>query len=108
MSGIQTAFGGGFSDAPLASARAFRAAMSAMARPGRIEAIQGATPPGPLSAAAGALLLTLCDPDTGLFLAGNVDTPEVRGWLRFHTGAPLVTPKSQTTSPRKSARPIIS
>jgi alpha-D-ribose 1-methylphosphonate 5-triphosphate synthase subunit PhnH len=40
--------------------------------------------------AAGTLILTLCDPDTGLHLAPSHDVPEVRAWIAFHTGAPLV------------------
>lgn len=64
--------------------------MSAMARPGDIRRIAGAEPPAPLSVAAGTLLLTLCDPETRVHLAGAVDTDAVRQWLSFHTGAPLV------------------
>lgn len=85
-----TALEGGFSDTPVQSARAFRAAMNAMARPGVIEPIKGARPPAPLSPAAGTLLLTLADGDTPVHLAPGHDTPEVRDWLTFHTGAPLV------------------
>lgn len=85
------AVSGGFADAPIDGAAAFRAAMSAMARPGRIERVTGAAPPAPVSVAAGALLLTLCDTDTPLHLAGRVDTGAVRAWIAFHTGAPLVS-----------------
>jgi alpha-D-ribose 1-methylphosphonate 5-triphosphate synthase subunit PhnH len=84
------AVSGGFADAPIDGAAAFRAAMSAMARPGRIERVAGAAPPVPLSVAAGVLLLTLCDADTPLHLAGRADTEAVRAWIGFHTGAPLV------------------
>jgi alpha-D-ribose 1-methylphosphonate 5-triphosphate synthase subunit PhnH len=87
-----TAMDGGFSDAPRAAALAFRAALQALARPGRIETVAGAAPPAPASPAAGALLLTLCDPDTGVHLAGDRDTPELRQWITFHCGAPLVGP----------------
>lgn len=81
---------GGFADAPVDAARAFRAALQAMARPGTIHEVEGAAPPAPLSVAAGALVLTLCDPDTGLYLAGDRDNTAVRDWVTFHTGAPLV------------------
>ena len=81
---------GGFSEAPVEAARAFRAALEAMARPGRIETVAGAAPPAPASSAAGALLLTLCDPETPLHLAGRWDGPALRDWVRFHCGAPLV------------------
>lgn len=86
----QTAFGGGFADPAIEAARAFRAAMNVMAKPGEIRTLDTAVPPAPLSAAAGTLLLTLCDPETGVYLAGPCDTAEVRGWLAFHTGAPVV------------------
>lgn len=81
---------GGFTNAPTQAAEAFRAVMRAMARPGTIERILGAAPPAPLSPAAGAVILTLCDPETPVHLAGPVDTPMVRDWITFHTGAPLV------------------
>lgn len=84
-----TALGGGFSHAAHQSATAFRAAMGAMARPGRIHDIGGATPPAPVSIAAGTLILTLCDPETPVYLAGAHDCAAVRDWLTFHTGAPL-------------------
>ncbi|SDC45837.1 phosphonate C-P lyase system protein PhnH [Ruegeria marina] len=82
-------YAGGFRNAPVDAAHAFRAAMTAMARPGDIRPITGAEPPAPLSVAAGTLLLTLCDPETRVHLAGAADRPEVRQWLSFHTGAPL-------------------
>ena len=83
---------GGFADAPVDAARAFRAALQAMARPGRIETAAGVTPPAPLSPAAGCLLLTLCDPETPLPLAGAHDCADLRDWVTFHCGAPLVEP----------------
>ncbi|MEM7525185.1 MAG: phosphonate C-P lyase system protein PhnH [Pseudomonadota bacterium] len=86
---MATSLEGGFADAPIDAARAFRAAMTAMARPGRIETLTGAAPPAPLSPAAGALILTLCDPETPIRLAGACDTPDIRDWIAFHTGAPL-------------------
>lgn len=84
------ALDGGFADAPVDAAHAFRAALTAMARPGRIARIAGARPPAPLSAAAGTLILTLCDPEAPVHLAGGHDRPEVRAWIAFHSGAPVV------------------
>lgn len=81
---------GGFADPAIGSAQAFRAVMTAMARPGRIETVTGAAPPAGLSSAAGVVLLTLCDPDTPVFLAPHHDTPMLRDWIAFHTGAPVV------------------
>ncbi|UWR07920.1 phosphonate C-P lyase system protein PhnH [Ruegeria sp. B32] len=86
----QTRFSGGFTDVPVQAAHAFRAAMTVMARPGEKRQLVGATPPDGLSVAAGTLLLTLCDPDTSVHLAGGADNPAIRQWLTFHTGAPLV------------------
>lgn len=83
---------GGFDTPALQSAHAFRSIMEAMARPGRIQAVAGAKPPAPLSDAAGTVLLTLCDTDTPVCLAGAADNDEVRAWLAFHTGAPLSDP----------------
>ncbi len=86
----QTQFSGGFLNAPIDAAHAFRAAMTVMARPGEVRDLTGAEPPAPLSIAAGTLLLTLCDPETRVHLAGEADTEAVRKWLTFHTGAPIV------------------
>ena len=83
---------GGFVDPAIQSAHAFRSVMEAMARPGTIQDIDGAEPPIPLSKAAGAGLLTLCDTDTPVFLAGDADCDAVRAWLAFHTGVPLMGP----------------
>lgn len=84
---------GGFANAPVDSALAFRQIMQAMARPGQILTVTGAVPPSTISSAAGVILLTLCDPDTPIYLAPSVDTPDLRGWITFHTGAPVVAPE---------------
>lgn len=91
-----TALEGGFGDAPREASFAFRALMTAMARPGKIETLQGAMPPAPLSVAAGTLLLTLADGDTPLYLAGAADTPDARQWIAFHAGVPFVGPSHAT------------
>ena len=51
------ALSGGFADPPIDAARAFRACLDVMARPGRIAKLGGAVPPAPLSVAAGTCLL---------------------------------------------------
>lgn len=83
---------GGFQDAPQQAAVAFRALMNVMARPGVVETLHEASPPEPLSIAAGSLLLTLADPGTPVHLAGACDTAVVRDWIAFHTGAPITGP----------------
>ncbi len=84
--------GGGFANPSHDAARTFRAALSVMARPGRIETAALAQAPGPVSPAAAALVLTLCDAETPLFLAPGHDGSAVRDWVAFHTGAPIVSP----------------
>ena len=84
---------GGFADPARDAAHAFRAALQAMARPGRIEQVSGIAPPAPCSVAAGSLILTLCDTTTPLYLAASHDTEALRGWITFHTGAPFAGPE---------------
>lgn len=89
-----TDLSGGFADPAHDAARAFRAMMEAMARPGTIHDLSGATGPAPLSPAAATVLLTLCDGDTPVHLAGDLDRAEIRRWITFHTGAPLTGPEA--------------
>lgn len=87
-----TALTGAFAEPPVGAAQGFRAALGAMARPGRIETVKGASAPAPVSPAAAVLLLTLCDRETPLYLAPGHDGVEIRDWIAFHTGAPIVAP----------------
>ena len=79
----------GFAE-PVADAQAvFRAVLDAMARPGTIRDV-GARPgaPAPLGMAMAAVLLTLADAETPVWLA-----PSFAGagdWVRFHCGARVV------------------
>ena len=86
----QLALGGGFSNPPEQAARAFRAVLESVSRPGTIHSIGDAQPPAPLSVAAGTVLLTLADGTTPVHLAGDADCQPVRDWITFHIGAPLV------------------
>lgn len=82
----------GLADPPHDSQRLFRAVLDAFSHPGRIVALP--QPPdgvGGLSAAASAFLLTLVDRETPLWLAPAFRTAVVQDFLRFHTGAPIVT-----------------
>jgi alpha-D-ribose 1-methylphosphonate 5-triphosphate synthase subunit PhnH len=78
-----------FADPVHEAQAAFRAAMNAMARPGRVSPLEcNLTPPGPLSAEAAAMALTLIDYETLVWLdAPLAATDAVSDWLRFHTGA---------------------
>jgi alpha-D-ribose 1-methylphosphonate 5-triphosphate synthase subunit PhnH len=80
----------GFADPVLDAQRAFRAALDAMAHPGRVVTISGpADPPPPLTPATAALCLTLLDADTPLWVDRGAATAAVVEYLRFHCGCPL-------------------
>lgn len=66
--------------------------MKAMARPGAITGMPSELmPPAPLLPAAAAIALTLCDFQTPVWLSPGLVNADVAQFLRFHTGAPLVT-----------------
>jgi alpha-D-ribose 1-methylphosphonate 5-triphosphate synthase subunit PhnH len=80
----------GFADPVAGAQSAFLAALNALARPGQIQATgETLAPPAPLGQAAAALLLTLADTDTRVFLAPAY--APAADWIRFHCGAPVVT-----------------
>ena len=84
----------GFAD-PVAGAQGcFRAVLDAMARPGTPRAVSGVTAPAPLCDATAAVVLTLADHETPLWLDPAVT--KVRTWISFHTGAPIVLPAQAT------------
>ncbi|TDH63984.1 phosphonate C-P lyase system protein PhnH [Dankookia rubra] len=88
MTGTLTA---GFGEPVLDAQRCFRAVLDAMSRPGRVQRLAGLSPPlappAPLGAAAAAVLLTLSDADTPVWLDAGA---AAEAWLRFHAGAPIV------------------
>ncbi|WER48490.1 phosphonate C-P lyase system protein PhnH [Cupriavidus sp. WKF15] len=68
----------------------FRATLDAMARPGTVQPLPATSGvPEGLSPAQAALLLTLADADTPVWLPAGVPAA-VRAFLRFHCGCPLV------------------
>lgn len=82
----------GFLD-PVREAQAvFRAVLDAMARPGTVHAVAGPLdPPPPLGRAAAAVLLTLADADTPVWLGPGFGS--AAEWLAFHAGvAPAAGP----------------
>ncbi|MBL6428523.1 MAG: phosphonate C-P lyase system protein PhnH [Maritimibacter sp.] len=87
---LNDALSGDFADAPREAARAFRAVLDAMARPGKIVDIVGGAAPAPISPAAATLMLTLCDGETPLYLAPSYDGAAISQWIAFHIGAPIV------------------
>ncbi len=77
----------GFADPVRDSQACFRAILDAMAQPGRILTIPAAlNPPTTLDAATAAVLLTLADTDTPLWL--DEAASAARDWIAFHCGAP--------------------
>ncbi|MFY2950859.1 phosphonate C-P lyase system protein PhnH [Achromobacter ruhlandii] len=80
----------GFAD-PVNDAQAtFRTALNAMAHPGRVYEVAAASGvPAGLSPALTALLLTLVDVDTPLWLPQGLDAG-VLDFLRFHCACPMV------------------
>jgi len=89
-----TPLAAGFADPVHDSQGCFRSLMNAMARPGARQTLQtsGLTPPAPLTPAAAAIALTLFDYDTPVWLDKPLMTSDaVKAFLRFHTGAPIVS-----------------
>lgn len=96
VAGTSPALPGGFFDPVQQSQQAFRAMLDALARPGRIAKVAADFGyPIDLAPSLAAILLTLCDLDTRVFLAPGFDDGPVRDWLRFHTGAPVTTDMQQ-------------
>jgi alpha-D-ribose 1-methylphosphonate 5-triphosphate synthase subunit PhnH len=76
----------GFTDTVGEAQATFRAVLDAMARPGRLhQAGASLTAPAPLDQATAAVLLTLVDNETPLWL--ETGAAPAREWLAFHCGA---------------------
>jgi alpha-D-ribose 1-methylphosphonate 5-triphosphate synthase subunit PhnH len=87
---------GGFPDAVLNSQSVFRTLMDCMARPGTVGSVAPTVaPPAPLGIAAGAVMLTLCDNDTPVWLSPDLTKSGTTAWLSFHCGAPLTREKAE-------------
>ena len=84
-----------FADPVLDAQRCFRAVLDAMSRPGQVHTIGGVEPPAPLGVAAAAVLLTVADHETPMWL--GTDIASVRPWLEFHCGSPVVADPSDAT-----------
>lgn len=83
--------GKGFANPVFDAQSVFRAAQDALARPGIVQAMpcEALTPPEGFCLAAAAMLLTLADYATPVWLTGGLAHPSAY-WLSFHTGAPVV------------------
>lgn len=82
----------GFADPVHGSQRAFRALMEALSAPGHVVELGAGLPvPEGVSPAAVAVLLTLADFETPLWLAPELAAGRIAAHVRFHTGAPVAT-----------------
>lgn len=87
--------GAGLDDIAHDSQLLFRAVLDAFSHPGRIVALPAVPEAAPgLNPAATAIVLTLVDRDTPLWLAPELDSAELRQFVRFHAGAPIAAEKS--------------
>ncbi len=84
----------GFTDPVQDSQACFRAVLDAMARPGRVHAVAALDPPPMLDPATAAVLLTLADADTPLWL--DLAATAARDWIAFHCGAPTAAAEAAT------------
>ena len=76
--------------------RVFRTLLTALAEPGRVLPVEtGCVPPPALDPVAAAIVLALCDGDTPLWLAPAL--APAAAFIRFHTGAPIVTAPAEAT-----------
>ena len=86
-----------FADPGRESQQVFRAAMRALAEPCKlVELMARVSPPDGLTSGAAALLLTLADFETSVWLdAVTTVRPEICGYLKFHTGTRMVKDPDQ-------------
>lgn len=78
------------------SQAAFRALMECTARPGEIRKLKGVEAPAPFAPATAALIKSLADYETPLWLdPAFAAEKKVAEWIRFHTGAPIVRDPSE-------------
>ena len=87
----------GFEDPVRDAQVTFRAVLDAMARPGRLHNVgQSLTAPAPLYRATAAVLLTLIDNETPLWLDPAAST--ARDWLAFHCGAAIIDARGASSA----------
>ena len=94
-----TAVEGGLADPVFGAQAIFRALMEAFAEPGRIADFGPiVSPPASLVPAAAAILASLADHDTPVWLADPHGADEAAAaWLRFQTGAPITSDPAAAT-----------
>jgi len=91
------ALGRSFSDPILGPQTVFRSVMEALSRPGLSHTLPDLGIKGPDSVPPSALsiLLSLCDPDTPVWLDQDLRATDLQKWLQFHCNCPIVVEPSQ-------------
>ncbi len=86
----------GFVDKVLSAQSTFRSVMDAMARPASVQRVTASVgAPSRLMRGTAAIALTLFDHDTPIWLDPTLAAaPDIAKWLKFHTGAPLISDTS--------------
>ncbi len=85
------ALAGGLADPVFESQRIFRGVLDALSRPGRIVDLGApAQAPEPLTAGTAAILATLADDTTPVWLDPAAAAGAAPAWVGFQTGAPIV------------------
>lgn len=87
----------GFADPVLDAQRTFRAVLDALSRPGSSQPLKNSlSPPEPLTRELAVIALTLADVEASVWLdPALAAAPEVAAYLRFHTGAAIVTDSAE-------------
>lgn len=90
---MSAALAPGFQNAAHDAQRVFRVLMDALARPTTVQPLAlDLAPPAPLTPELASIALSLADGDAPLWLDETLASePAVAQWLRFHTGAAVVT-----------------
>lgn len=90
---LNPAMAPGFTDASSQTQSVFRSIMNALAHPTRLEIITAdLSPPDPLTPELAAIALAMADVDAPIWLDAKLAAnPAVAAFLRFHTGAPIVS-----------------
>lgn len=101
MSAVLADLGRGFEQPVHDAQQVFRAVLEAMSRPGRVQtlpalALQSLEPPG-LGQATTAVLMTLLDAETRVWLHPSLRSEAARSYLQFHTGVQHVDDAQRAT-----------
>lgn len=85
-------FGAGFAEPVRDAQGVFRAILDALANPGTAQKLVNMSEGSvTLTSELASTLLTLSDHDTAIWLSPGLDVAAVKGFVSFHTGAPVVT-----------------